>query len=67
MLILTYLERSFQIFGPNKRPFIVHEVIDRGGEAVKVAQYIDIGRCTDFTYGALLTSIARGQHKDFRF
>ncbi|KAI6187918.1 Glycosyl hydrolase and Alpha-amylase domain containing protein [Aphelenchoides besseyi] len=34
------------IFGNNVRPFVVHEVIDRGGEAVKVSNYIAAGRYT---------------------
>ncbi|KAK6040589.1 alpha amylase, catalytic domain protein, partial [Cooperia oncophora] len=35
------------IFGPNQRPFIVHEVTDQGDEAVSVGQYVTLGR---FTY-----------------
>ena len=33
-----------QIFGENQRPFVVHEVIDMGGEAVQCAEYTGIGR-----------------------
>ncbi|VDN02941.1 unnamed protein product [Thelazia callipaeda] len=54
------------IFGANQRPFVVHEVIDRGNEAAKAYDYLEIGRYTDFTYGALLTAITRYEHKDFR-
>ncbi|KAK6011858.1 hypothetical protein OSTOST_23044, partial [Ostertagia ostertagi] len=31
------------IFGPDERPFVVFEVIDRGGEDVQYSQYTDIG------------------------
>ncbi|EYB96729.1 hypothetical protein Y032_0147g2579 [Ancylostoma ceylanicum] len=48
------------IFGPNKRPFVVHEVIDRGGEAVKCADYLGIGRYTNFNFGAAVSSAAKG-------
>ena len=51
----------FQIFGPNVRPFVVHEVIDRGGEAVKCSDYVGIGRYTDFNYGSAVSAAARGQ------
>ncbi|VDK39814.1 unnamed protein product, partial [Anisakis simplex] len=50
--------------GENQRPFVVHEVIDRGGEAVKVAQYVDIGRYTDFNYGMIVGQCAR-RERDF--
>ncbi|GMT06711.1 hypothetical protein PENTCL1PPCAC_28885 [Pristionchus entomophagus] len=44
------------IFGANQRPFVVHEVIDRGGEAIKVTEYITIGRYTNFNFGAAVAS-----------
>ncbi|CAD5221708.1 unnamed protein product [Bursaphelenchus xylophilus] len=47
------------IFGENQRPFVVHEVIDRGGEAVKVDQYLEIGRYTNFNFGAAVASAIR--------
>uniref|UniRef100_A0AC35U1S7 Alpha-amylase n=1 Tax=Rhabditophanes sp. KR3021 TaxID=114890 RepID=A0AC35U1S7_9BILA len=49
------------IFGPNKRPFAVHEVIDRGGEAVKCGDYLNCGRYTNFNYGAAVSQAARSQ------
>nr|CDJ87398.1 Glycosyl hydrolase and Alpha-amylase domain containing protein [Haemonchus contortus] len=49
------------IFGANQRPFVVHEVIDRGGEAVKCADYLGIGRYTNFNFGAAVSSAAKGQ------
>ncbi|CAI4223618.1 unnamed protein product [Auanema sp. JU1783] len=49
------------IFGQNVRPFVVHEVIDRGGEAVKCADYVTIGRYTNFNFGSAVSSYARGQ------
>ncbi|GMT10512.1 hypothetical protein PFISCL1PPCAC_1809 [Pristionchus fissidentatus] len=44
------------IFGANQRPFVVHEVIDRGGEAIKVNEYTPIGRYTNFNFGAAIAS-----------
>ncbi|KAI6241538.1 Glycosyl hydrolase and Alpha-amylase domain containing protein [Aphelenchoides fujianensis] len=43
------------IFGANKRPFVVHEVIDRGGEAIHVSDYTALGRYTNFNFGADVT------------
>ncbi|TKR75722.1 hypothetical protein L596_016974 [Steinernema carpocapsae] len=51
------------IFGSNQRPFAVHEVIDRGGEAVKAADYIEIGRYTNFNFGAIVAQ-AIWSHED---
>ncbi|VDN32388.1 unnamed protein product, partial [Cylicostephanus goldi] len=48
------------IFGANQRPFAVHEVIDRGGEAVKCAEYCHIGRYTNFNFGFPISQAARG-------
>ncbi|CAD6194272.1 unnamed protein product [Caenorhabditis auriculariae] len=50
------------IFGSNQRPFVVHEVIDRGGEAVKCGDYVTIGRYTNFNFGAAVSSAAKGQN-----
>ncbi|CAD5215748.1 unnamed protein product [Bursaphelenchus okinawaensis] len=47
------------IFGENQRPFVVHEVIDRGGEAVQVDQYTAIGRYTNFNFGSAVSSAVR--------
>lgn len=59
---LMNLTEFFQIFGPNKRPFVVHEVIDRGGEAVRCGDYLGIGRysvcCFLATYCSHLTNVA---------
>ena len=33
------------------RPFFVHEVIDQGGEPIKVQEYFGVGRTTEFRYG----------------
>uniref|UniRef100_A0A0K0D6L8 Aldedh domain-containing protein n=1 Tax=Angiostrongylus cantonensis TaxID=6313 RepID=A0A0K0D6L8_ANGCA len=49
------------IFGVNQRPFVVHEVIDRGGESVKCTDYLGIGRYTNFNYGAAVSSAAKGE------
>ncbi|VDP22457.1 unnamed protein product, partial [Heligmosomoides polygyrus] len=49
------------IFGVNQRPFVVHEVIDRGGEAVKCTDYLGVGRYTNFNFGSAVSSAAKGQ------
>ena len=33
------------------RPFFFHEVIDQGGEVIKVQDYYGVGRTTEFRYG----------------
>ena len=37
------------------RPFFVHEVIDQGGEPIKVQEYFGVGRTTEFRYGIKVT------------
>uniref|UniRef100_A0A0N4ZJ63 Alpha-amylase n=1 Tax=Parastrongyloides trichosuri TaxID=131310 RepID=A0A0N4ZJ63_PARTI len=63
--ILTILNKvndlDATIFGPNKRPIAIHEVIDRGGEAIKCADYMGLGRYTDFNYGAAVSQAAKNQ------
>ncbi|CAI2354046.1 unnamed protein product [Caenorhabditis sp. 36 PRJEB53466] len=49
------------LFGSNQRPFAVHEVIDRGGEAVKCADYLGDGRYTNFNFGAAVSQAAKQQ------
>jgi alpha-amylase len=44
------------IFGENQRPFVVNEVIDRGKEAVSFSDYSEVGRYTNFNFGADVTS-----------
>jgi len=44
-------------FGAGQRPFIVQEVIDQGGEAIKMAEYFNTGRVTNFIYGSELADI----------
>uniref|UniRef100_A0A1I7YJB7 Alpha-amylase n=1 Tax=Steinernema glaseri TaxID=37863 RepID=A0A1I7YJB7_9BILA len=51
------------IFGANQRPFAVHEVIDRGGEAVKVGDYLGVGRYTNFNFGTAVAQAIWG-HAD---
>ncbi|KHJ93842.1 alpha amylase, all-beta domain protein [Oesophagostomum dentatum] len=60
LLISFRHAKALQIFGSNKRPFVVHEVIDRGGEAVKCAEYTGIGRYTNFNYGPVVSEAVRG-------
>ncbi|KAI1723115.1 alpha amylase, catalytic domain-containing protein [Ditylenchus destructor] len=45
-----------KIFSKNQKPFIFHEVIDKGGEATKVAEYVQIGRYTNFNFGIALAN-----------
>lgn len=59
LMLLSLLH--FQIFGANQRPFAVHEVIDRGGEAVKCADYLGEGRYTNFNFGSAVSSAAKQQ------
>ncbi|KHJ99108.1 alpha amylase, catalytic domain protein [Oesophagostomum dentatum] len=49
-----------QIFGSNKRPFVVHEVIDKGGDAIKCEEYTGMGRYTNFNYGPVVSAAAKG-------
>ncbi|KAK0427998.1 hypothetical protein QR680_010534 [Steinernema hermaphroditum] len=51
------------IFGSNQKAFAVHEVIDRGGEAVKVTDYLNIGRYTNFNFGSAVAQAIWG-HSD---
>ncbi|CEF68947.1 Alpha amylase family and Glycosyl hydrolase, family 13, catalytic domain and Alpha-amylase, C-terminal all beta domain and Glycosyl hydrolase, family 13, subfamily, catalytic domain and Glycosyl hydrolase, family 13, all-beta domain and Glycoside hydrolase, catalytic domain and Glycoside hydrolase, superfamily domain-containing protein [Strongyloides ratti] len=63
--ILTILNKvknlRQDIFGSNKRPIAIHEVIDQGGEAVKCSDYIGLGRYTDFNYGSAVGRAAKKQ------
>jgi alpha-amylase len=45
------------IFGPNRKPFIYQEVIDRGTEPIKYTEYTSLGRVTEFQYGAKLSEV----------
>ena len=45
------------VFGSSKKPFIFQEVIDMGGEAIKMAEYFGTGRATNFIYGKTLADI----------
>ena len=44
-------------FGSGKKPFIYQEVIDQGGEPIKMAEYFNTGRVTNFIYGVKLANI----------
>ena len=41
-------------------PFFFHEVIDMGGEAIKVQEYFGVGKVTEFRYGIKLAECIRG-------
>jgi len=47
------------VFGPNKRPFIYQEVIDKQNEEepVKNTHYSWLGRVTEFKYGMYLSKV----------
>ena len=45
------------VFGSNKKPFIFQEVIDMGGEPIKMSEYFGTGRATNFIYGKKLSDI----------
>jgi alpha-amylase len=44
------------IFGPDNRPFIANEIIDRGGEAISYKEYLGAGRYTNLNFGAIVTT-----------
>ncbi|KAK5889343.1 hypothetical protein CesoFtcFv8_015356 [Champsocephalus esox] len=46
-------------FSGGSKPFIVQEVIDLGGEAISSREYFNLGRVTEFKYGAKLGTIFR--------
>lgn len=39
------------------RPFVVHEVIDHGGEAVSMGEYFGVGKVTEFNAGSWIACI----------
>lgn len=45
------------VFGSGMKPFIVQEVIDLGGEPIKMSEYFNTGRVTNFIYGVKLADI----------
>ncbi|KAL8584598.1 hypothetical protein ACOMHN_002328 [Nucella lapillus] len=50
------------MYGSGKRPFVVQEVIDTGGEAVKADDYLQSGRITNFKFGLELAKVFRRQN-----
>lgn len=58
--------RYFENFFSDQRPFIVHEVMDWGNEAVKSEDYLKTGRLTNFKYGLALAAAVRKQNQNFR-
>ncbi|XP_047223549.1 alpha-amylase [Girardinichthys multiradiatus] len=46
-------------FPSGARPFIFQEVIDLGGEAISTNEYFNLGRVTEFKYGAKLGNVFR--------
>ncbi|KAJ8392594.1 hypothetical protein AAFF_G00074720 [Aldrovandia affinis] len=46
-------------FPPGSKPFIYQEVIDLGGEPIKACEYYEMGRVTEFKYGARLGTVIR--------
>jgi alpha-amylase len=45
------------VFGTSRRPFVFQEVIDLGGEPIKMSEYFGTGRVTNFIYGVKLADI----------
>ena len=45
------------VFGSGVKPFVFHEVIDMGGEPIKMSEYFDTGRVTNFIYGKKLAEV----------
>lgn len=50
-------------FPAGSRPFIYQEVIDLGGEPITSAEYVGIGRVTEFKYGKFLGEAFRGRNQ----
>nr|ACL14798.1 alpha-amylase [Ephestia kuehniella] len=50
-------------FPANARPYIYHEVIDYGGEAVSRDEYTPIGAVTEFKVGTELSNAFRGNNQ----
>ena len=50
-------------FPANSRPFIYTEVIDLGGEPITGAEYVGMGRVTEFKYGKFLGEAFRGKNQ----
>ncbi|XP_035271286.1 alpha-amylase 2B-like isoform X3 [Anguilla anguilla] len=46
-------------FPAGSKPFIYQEVIDLGGEPIKASEYDEMGRVTEFKYGARLGTVIR--------
>jgi alpha-amylase len=44
-------------FGSGKKPFMFQEVIDQGGETIKMSEYFNTGRVTNFVYGIKLADV----------
>ncbi|XP_005103373.1 alpha-amylase [Aplysia californica] len=44
------------------RPFVYHEVIDMGGEAIKGSEYLDVGRVTNFKFGIEVARLFKHQN-----
>ncbi|XP_071851934.1 alpha-amylase B-like [Apostichopus japonicus] len=58
---LNNLDRS--VFGSGKRPFIVQEVIDQGGEPITAGEYTHIGRVTEFKYSSEIGNAVLGYNQ----
>uniref|UniRef100_T1J419 alpha-amylase n=1 Tax=Strigamia maritima TaxID=126957 RepID=T1J419_STRMM len=52
---------NIQWFTSGAKPFIFHEVIDFGSDAIPTSQYTGIGRVTEFKYGIYLGRVFRHQ------
>ena len=49
------------------RPFFISEVIDQGGEPIKVQEYFDSGMVTEFRYGIKVTTFTSWQLSVFNY
>ncbi|KAI1701699.1 alpha amylase, catalytic domain-containing protein [Ditylenchus destructor] len=50
------------VFGPNKKPFVVQEVIDSSPDgAIKAGEYVHLGRHTNFNYGSAVKNAVRNR------
>ena len=55
------------VFGNGVKPFMFHEVIDMGGEAIRMSEYFNTGRVTNFIYGKKLAEIFLHQRDEAKW
>ncbi|KAK3593463.1 hypothetical protein CHS0354_020229 [Potamilus streckersoni] len=54
---------NIKYFPSGSKPFIIQEVIDQGGEPIKMSEYFQTGSVTNFLYSIKLTQVFRNQNQ----